>query len=91
METSMTAARPQARILDLAAYLPTATLSNDALAAQYPEWSAAKILAKTGIGTRHIAAPDETWSRKGWSRARRSTSSCCAPRRPTTRCRPPPA
>jgi 3-oxoacyl-[acyl-carrier-protein] synthase-3 len=60
MKTSMTAARPQARILDLAAYLPAATLSNEALAAMYPEWSADKILAKTGIRTRHIAAPDET-------------------------------
>jgi 3-oxoacyl-[acyl-carrier-protein] synthase-3 len=59
METPMTA-RPQARILDMAAYLPAAMLSNDALAAMYPEWSADKILAKTGIRTRHIAAPDET-------------------------------
>jgi len=60
MENQMTAARPQARILDLAAYLPAATLTNEALAAMYPEWSADKILAKTGIRVRHIAAPEET-------------------------------
>jgi len=39
--------------------LPEATLDNDQLAAQFGSWSAEKILAKTGVRTRHIAAPDE--------------------------------
>jgi 3-oxoacyl-[acyl-carrier-protein] synthase-3 len=54
--------RRYARILDLAAYLPEQTLSNDELAALYPEWPADKILAKTGIRTRHVAADGQTAS-----------------------------
>jgi 3-oxoacyl-[acyl-carrier-protein] synthase-3 len=49
-----------ARILDLAAYLPARVLSNEELAALYPDWSADKILAKTGIRERRIAASGET-------------------------------
>lgn len=49
-----------ARILDLAAYLPSRLLTNDELAVLYPDWSADKILAKTGIRERHIALEDET-------------------------------
>ena len=40
-------------------YLPEAVLSTDQLATEFPEWSAEKIDAKTGILERHIAAPDE--------------------------------
>lgn len=53
-------ARPDACILDIAGHLPDQILSNDALAALYPEWSADKILAKTGIAERHVAAPGQT-------------------------------
>ncbi|QJD99018.1 ketoacyl-ACP synthase III [Massilia forsythiae] len=49
-----------ARILDLAEWLPAQVLANDELAALYPEWSADKILAKTGIRARRLAAPGET-------------------------------
>jgi 3-oxoacyl-[acyl-carrier-protein] synthase III len=49
-----------ARIVDLAAHLPQQVLSNEELAALYPEWSADKILAKTGIRSRRVAAPGET-------------------------------
>lgn len=56
------ATRPDARILDLAGYLPQQQLSNDALAALYPEWPAEKILAKTGIRMRHVAADGQTAS-----------------------------
>ena len=49
-----------ARILDLAAYLPEQTLSNEELAALYPEWPAEKILSKTGIKVRHVAAEGQT-------------------------------
>lgn len=52
--------RPVARIAALGSYLPVQVLSNDTLAALYPEWPADKILAKTGIHERHIAAADET-------------------------------
>jgi 3-oxoacyl-[acyl-carrier-protein] synthase III len=51
---------PRATLRDFAGHLPEATLTNDALAALYPEWPADKILAKTGIQTRHLAAADET-------------------------------
>jgi 3-oxoacyl-[acyl-carrier-protein] synthase-3 len=56
----MTIHPQHARILDLAAYLPQQVLSNEELAALYPEWSADKILAKTGIRERRIAADGET-------------------------------
>lgn len=41
-------------------YLPQGELTNDELAAAFPEWPAKKILTKTGIETRHIAADSET-------------------------------
>lgn len=47
-------------ICDIAVYMPAAVLANDELAAIYPNWSADKILEKTGIQQRHIAGPDET-------------------------------
>lgn len=46
----------------ISCHLPETKLANDALAALFPAWPAAKIEAKTGIRTRHIAAPDETAS-----------------------------
>jgi 3-oxoacyl-[acyl-carrier-protein] synthase-3 len=39
--------------------LPQATLDNHQLAAEFKDWTAEKILAKTGIRQRHIAGPDE--------------------------------
>jgi len=52
----------RAKVVDLAAFLPAQTLSNDELAALYPEWPADKILDKTGIRQRHVAADGETAS-----------------------------
>ena len=49
-----------AHISAVATYLPVATLENAELAKLYPEWPAEKILEKTGIAVRHIAAPHET-------------------------------
>ena len=46
-------------------YFPKQTLDNDALAAAFPEWTAGKILEKTGIATRHIAGEDECASDLG--------------------------
>lgn len=40
-------------------HLPAQVLTNEQLAARFPEWPAEKILAKTGIRRRHIAAVDE--------------------------------
>lgn len=48
------------KIVAIASHLPERVLSNDDLAALYPSWPADKILDKTGVQTRHIAAPDET-------------------------------
>ena len=41
-------------------HLPERTLSNDRLATIYPEWTAEKILAKTGIASRHVVGENET-------------------------------
>jgi 3-oxoacyl-[acyl-carrier-protein] synthase-3 len=49
-----------ARIRAIATHLPDRVLGNDELAALYPAWPADKILEKTGIRERHIAAPGET-------------------------------
>jgi 3-oxoacyl-[acyl-carrier-protein] synthase III len=40
-------------------HLPDATLSTAQLAADFPEWTVAKIDAKTGIHCRHLASPQE--------------------------------
>lgn len=48
------------KIIDIARYLPQDVLGNDRLAELYEDWTAEKIFNKTGISTRHIAAPEET-------------------------------
>jgi 3-oxoacyl-[acyl-carrier-protein] synthase III len=40
-------------------YLPEKIVTNEALAAEFPEWSMKKIEAKTGILERHVAGPRE--------------------------------
>lgn len=47
-------------IKDIAYYLPETVLTNEQLAAEFPEWTTDKIAQKVGISERHIAAPDET-------------------------------
>lgn len=49
-----------AHIAAIATHVPDQILGNAELAELYPEWPADKILDKTGIATRHIAAADET-------------------------------
>lgn len=44
----------------IAYHLPTRILTNSELAALYPAWSEEKILAKTGIASRHVSAEGET-------------------------------
>jgi 3-oxoacyl-[acyl-carrier-protein] synthase-3 len=46
-------------ILEIDYALPAAVLTNEQLATEFQGWTADKILAKTGIRERHIAAPDE--------------------------------
>jgi 3-oxoacyl-[acyl-carrier-protein] synthase-3 len=49
-----------AKIADMAGYLPETRLDNEQLADLYPGWTADKILDKTGIRSRRIAAPGQT-------------------------------
>jgi 3-oxoacyl-[acyl-carrier-protein] synthase-3 len=49
-----------ARVKDIAVFLPDQVLTNDELATLYPEWPAEKILDKTGINERRIAAVNQT-------------------------------
>ncbi|MFN7890870.1 MAG: ketoacyl-ACP synthase III [Pirellula sp.] len=46
-------------------YLPKGLLTNEMLAADFPEWSVEKIHEKTGISTRHITSKDECASDLG--------------------------
>lgn len=50
----------KAYIKDIAYYLPAQVLTNEQIAAEFPEWSAEKVANKVGITERHIAALDET-------------------------------
>jgi 3-oxoacyl-[acyl-carrier-protein] synthase-3 len=49
-----------ARISAIATHVPEGVLTNQALAEQFPDWSAEKILEKTGIRERHVTAAGET-------------------------------
>lgn len=53
---------PYARFADISMYLPREILTNDELAALYPDWPASKILNKTGINERRISSVGETAS-----------------------------
>lgn len=46
--------------MKIAYELPVAVLTNDQLSTLFPEWPAEKILAKTGIASRHVAGENET-------------------------------
>lgn len=73
--------RQYAAVTAVEYYLPAGVLTNEDLARQYPQWSVDKIFAKTGIRTRHIAAPDETVSDMGVEAARRLfAAGRCGPR-----------
>ncbi|MET0322758.1 MAG: ketoacyl-ACP synthase III [Duganella sp.] len=51
---------PHARIEAVAWHVPETVLTNDALALEFADWSAQKILDKTGIAERRVAAAGET-------------------------------
>lgn len=44
----------------IAYYLPERVVTNEELAAEFPEWSAEKIFKKVGVRARHVAGDDET-------------------------------
>ena len=46
----------------IAYHLPEGVLTNEEIIREHPDWSVEKIYEKTGIRSRHIAAPDETAS-----------------------------
>lgn len=48
-----------AQILGIASHLPGVPVTNEDLAAQFPEWDVDRIAAKTGIHQRHLAAKGE--------------------------------
>src|SRR5580692_1941929 len=60
-----------ARLQAISSFLPDTVLSNDTLAGLYPGWSAEKILEKTGVRERRIAAPNETAADLAYGAARR--------------------
>jgi 3-oxoacyl-[acyl-carrier-protein] synthase-3 len=61
-------------------YLPGQVLSNEDLAAEFPEWSIDKIRGKTGIAQRHIAGPGECSSDLACRAAQRLfDSGACTP------------
>ncbi len=60
-------------------FLPERTLTTAELSEQFPDWPVAKIDAKTGIETRHIAGPDECSSDLAVAAARKLfASGACA-------------
>jgi len=68
-----------ARIRAIATHLPDLVLGNEQLAALYPSWPADKILDKTGIRERRVAAEDETASDLAFAAAEKLfASGACA-------------
>ena len=61
-------------------YVPEGVLTNEQLAAEFPEWTPDRIEKKLGIVTRHIAGPDECASDLGVGAAKQLfASGACAP------------
>jgi 3-oxoacyl-[acyl-carrier-protein] synthase III len=70
----------KAQIRAVASYLPAEILSNEQLAAEYPDWPAEKILEKTGIASRRIAGAEECASDLGVFAAQKLfASGACRP------------
>lgn len=61
----------KAYIKDIAYYLPNQILTNEQIAALFPEWSADKVASKVGITERHIAAEGETATDMAYKAAER--------------------
>jgi 3-oxoacyl-[acyl-carrier-protein] synthase-3 len=69
----------RAAIKAIATFLPPGTLTNEQLAEEFGDWDADKILDKTGIARRHMAAPDECASDLGVAAARKLFAGACDP------------
>ncbi|MDP2815097.1 MAG: ketoacyl-ACP synthase III [Rectinemataceae bacterium] len=70
----------KAEIRGIAYYLPELELSNEQLAADFPDWSIEKIREKTGISNRHIVGPNECASDLGVAACRKLfASGVCRP------------
>ena len=71
----------RAAIEAISSYLPEGKLTNADLAEEFGDWSAEKILEKTGIAVRSIAAPGECASDLGVAAAKRlfDSGACSAP------------
>jgi 3-oxoacyl-[acyl-carrier-protein] synthase III len=69
-----------AAIRAIASYLPASRLTNDQLALELGDWDATKILEKTGIAARHLAAANECASDLGVLAAQKLfATGVCAP------------
>src|SRR5471030_1360703 len=72
--------RMHASVSAIEYYLPEKTVSTEDLAAEFPEWTVAKIDQKTGIRDRHIAAQGECSSDLGVAAAKKLfESGACQP------------
>lgn len=50
----------KAYIKGISYYLPEATITNEDLIKEFPEWSVEKVADKVGVDSRHLAGPTET-------------------------------
>ncbi len=73
--------RTNAAITHIAHHLPERVLTNEQLAVEYGSWDGPKILAKTGISARHVAAPGECASDLGVAAARKLLDAARCPAR----------
>ena len=70
----------KASIAAVASYFPERTLTNEQLAADFPDWPAEKIMEKTGIACRRVASEEECASDLGVRAAQRLfESGACRP------------
>jgi 3-oxoacyl-[acyl-carrier-protein] synthase-3 len=72
---------PRAGIRAIASFLPAARVTNEQLSREFGgDWTPSRILEKTGISARHVAAPGECASDLGVAAARRLfEAGACAP------------
>jgi 3-oxoacyl-[acyl-carrier-protein] synthase-3 len=73
--------RLNAAITHIAYHLPERLLTNEQLAREFGSWDEAKITAKTGIVSRHVAAPEHCASDLGVAAARALLDSAACPPR----------
>jgi 3-oxoacyl-[acyl-carrier-protein] synthase III len=52
--------KKRADIRAIAYYLPEGAVTNEMLSNEHPDWDMRRVLARTGVATRHVAQPDQT-------------------------------